>query len=93
MIEHLLGLVKEQGPEGAEEAAQPAEPWSLGPDVQGPPATPELVSPIMAVDVRQERTKADIAEAIDLLQNVASPILGTARRAYACTSSGLRGRP
>ncbi len=76
VIEHLLGLVKDQETTGGAPTEGAPRSWTLGPEQQGPPAQPDQVSPVMAVNVRQERTRADIAEAIDLLQNVASPILG-----------------
>jgi predicted PurR-regulated permease PerM len=75
LIEHLLGFVSKDEPE-ADPAAEPMRDMvTFDPNVAGPPVPYSLVTP-QVTEMRQQRSRENLTEAVDLLREIASPILG-----------------
>jgi predicted PurR-regulated permease PerM len=76
LIEHLLGFVSTD-----DVSPEPKRPDETGdmvkfdPDQAGPPVPYPLVSP-QFTELRQQKSRESMSDAVDLLKEIASPILG-----------------
>lgn len=75
VIEHLVGFVAAAPAEDVDDDAAARGRVSFDPELQGPPVPTTLATPA-SDQMRQQRTQESLTEAIDLLREIASPILG-----------------
>lgn len=76
LIEHMLGFVSREPTDAATRGAGTLPPTvSFDPNQTGPPVPYPLVTPQVNA-LRQEQSRENLTEAVDLLREIASPILG-----------------
>ncbi|MDA1222001.1 MAG: AI-2E family transporter, partial [Planctomycetota bacterium] len=76
LIEHLLGFVStDERANDGKRTDEPGDMVSFDPDQTGPPVPYPLVSP-QVTELRQQKSRESMSDAVDLLKEIASPILG-----------------